>query len=418
VSGQSFEQYLARHIFEPLGMTRTTAVQPAPGAWQVASGYVTSETPPTRVSMAADRILEIGSTGVVASASDMGRLLRAMLDRAPVIVSRQALDQMTTSQTQVPLGLVGLGMYSPLGAGGNPFIGHDGGTGSFQSVLALLPRENVGLFAAYNSDGIPQSLSAAAELLQFVADRYFGEEQPPVLSAADIAGTYAPTRRVDSSLFRLRQLLQQIAVASTSGTPSIGPAFLPLRQPLERGPRDVLRWSGRDVAFATAGRATLMQIGAPPGMFHLVPWWERSSVIVPVVAVCLATALMIALRRLFRRLRRHTPGRQPGPAPPAIARIALLLQATAWTTALWLVFAGWPYVAWASGWVTAVTMAIYLAAWTGVLLAALAVSRLMSFARVVESPWELVRETVLVAMLVVLSFLSVYWRVAGTTLAL
>ena len=418
VSGESFEQYLTSHIFAPLGMTRTTAVQPAPDAWQVSSGYVTSETPPTRVSMAADTILEIGSTGVVASASDMARLLRALLAPAPVVVSRQPFDQMMTSQTQVPLGLVGLGMYSPLGAGGNPFIGHDGGTGSFQSVLALLPRENFGMFAAYNSDGVPESLSATAELLQFVAARYFDGEQSTVLSTEAVAGTYAPTRRVDSSLFRLRQLLQQIAVVTTSGTPSIGPAFLPVRQPLERGPHDLLRWSGRDVAFRDSDEATVMQIGAPPGMFHLVPWWERSSVIVPVVAMSLATSLVIAVRWSFRLLRRRRSARQPGPVPPVTARIALLLQATAWTAALSLVFAGWPHVAWGSGWVTALTLTIYVAAWTGVLLAPLAVSRFMSFARVVESPWGMVRETVLVAMLIVFSFLSVYWRVAGMTLAL
>ena len=417
VSGQSFEEYLAGRIFEPLGMTGATAVQPAPSGLQVASGYVTAEAPPTRVSMAADTILEIGSTGVVASASDMARLLRALLEPNPAIVSRQGLDQMTASQTPVPLGLMGMGMYSPLGAGGNPFIGHDGGTGSFQSVLAILPGEEFGMFAAYNSDGVAQPLSATAELLQFVAGRYFAGQQTSARSIEAVAGTYAPTRGVDSSLFRLRQLLQQLAVEWSAETPSIGPAFLPVKQPLERTDRGTFRWSGRDVAFVDSGEQTLMQIGAPPGMYRLVPWWERSSVIVPVVAVCLATALMTAVRWLVRRLR-GKPALRSGAVAPVSARIGLLLQATAWVTALWLVFAGWPDVAWSSRWVPPVTLAIYVFAWTGVLLAGFAVWRLASFARLVESPWAMVRETVLIAMLVVFSFLTVYWRIAGTTLAL
>ena len=83
-----------------------------------------------------------------------------------------------------------------------------------------------------------------------------------------------------------------------------------------------------------------------------------------------------------------------------------------------MLFAAWPSVAWSSGWVTPVTLAIYVSAWAGVLLAVLAVRRLMWFARVVESPWVMVRETALVALLVVFSFLTVYWRIAGTTLAL
>ena len=65
-----------------------------------------------------------------------------------------------------------------------------------------------------------------------------------------------------------------------------------------------------------------------------------------------------------------------------------------------------------------VTVALYVCAWTGVLLAVPAICRLVSFARVVDSPWGMVRETVLVGMLVVFSVLTVYWRIAGTTLAL
>jgi CubicO group peptidase (beta-lactamase class C family) len=417
VSGESFEQYLAGHIFTTLGMTRTTAVQPAPDAWQVSSGYVTSDAAPTRLSMAADPILEVGSTGVVTSASDIARLLRALLETNPLVVSRQALDQMTTSQTPVPLGVMGLGMYSPLGAGGNPFIGHDGGTGSFQSVLGLLPGEDFGIFAAYNSDGLSQPVSATAELLQFVARRYFGDEQPSVRSTEVIAGTYAPTHGVVSNLFRLRQLIQQVTVTWSNDRPMAGAAFLPTRQPLDAQAPGAFRWSGRDVAFTSDGDEALMQIGAPPGMYYRVPWWQSAGVVVPVVAACLMISLAIAILQLVRRLR-WMRTRLSGPGRPVMVRVALLLHAGAWSAGLWLVFAEWRSVAWASGWVTPLALAIYAAAWTGVLLTPLAVRRLVSFARVTHSPLRLAGEAVLVLMLVLFSFFSVYWRIAGTTLDL
>ena len=88
-------------------------------------------------------------------------------------------------------------MYSPLGMGGNPFVGHDGGTGAFQSVVALLPDARFGLFASYNSEGLPDALTAPAELLQFVAARYF----PGARMQAPLAGCcrWNRTRRRDES---------------------------------------------------------------------------------------------------------------------------------------------------------------------------------------------------------------------------
>ena len=88
VSGQRFDRYLDARIFKPLGMTRTTAVQPAPASLQVSAGYVRADAPPTRVSMAADTILEAGSTGVVTPGADMAQLLRALLNPAPSLLSR------------------------------------------------------------------------------------------------------------------------------------------------------------------------------------------------------------------------------------------------------------------------------------------------------------------------------------------
>jgi hypothetical protein len=194
-------------------------------------------------------------------------------------------------------------MYAPLGMGGNPFTGHDGGTGAFQSVLALLPRARLGLFASYNSEGVPEALSPTAELLQFVAASYGLDERFKGQTSTAVAGTYGPTRRVDSSLFRLRQLLQQVSIASTADGFSIRPAFLPIGQPLEPVAPGTFAWAGRDVAFIRTRGAPLLQIGAPPNLFRRIPWWENAGIVVPTVAACLLVAGITTLAWPIRIVR-------------------------------------------------------------------------------------------------------------------
>ena len=145
LSGERFEEYLNEHIFKPLGMTRTTAVQPLPDVFSthVSDGYVRSDLLPTRESMGSATIHEVGSTGVSASGSDMARLMLTLLDHDPKILSRDSLKAMMDAQARLPLGFYGLGIYSPLGRGCNAFVGHEGGTGGFSSALALLPAEAI-----------------------------------------------------------------------------------------------------------------------------------------------------------------------------------------------------------------------------------------------------------------------------------
>ena len=65
-----------------------------------------------------------------------------------------------------------------------------------------------------------------------------------------------------------------------------------------------------------------------------------------------------------------------------------------------------------------VTLATYAAAWMAIILTPVAAWRSLSFARASGGAGVMVRETVLAAMLVVLSLFSLYWRIAGTSLDL
>ena len=195
VSGERWESYLGQHVFRPLHMTSTSSEQPTPDALltRTSLGYVRSDLPPTLVSIGSATIHEVGSTGISASGTDMGRFMLALLESPDAILPRASLRVMMTAHSNAPNGFIGLGFYAPVAAGGNPFIGHDGGTGAFANTLALLPDRRFGVFVSYNSAGTAAT-SAEGELLKNLAARYFSElRQTSGSRAAFVAGAYQPT---------------------------------------------------------------------------------------------------------------------------------------------------------------------------------------------------------------------------------
>jgi CubicO group peptidase (beta-lactamase class C family) len=421
-SGETFEAYLAKHLFAPLGLLRTTAMQPPPASLRslVASGYVQSDRPPTPVSMAAATIYEVGSTGVVASGDDMGRLMIALLDADPRIVSRASLDMMMTTQASVGRGTIGLGVYSPLGAGNNSFIGHDGDTGSFHSTLALLPQRRFGIFASYNSDGLPRTLPPAAELLQQIADRYFANDEglPSAdLPGGEVSGTYQPARRVDSNVFRLRSLFEQLTVRAVQDALTIRPAVLPFDAAMERRGANLFRWAGREISFNRVGGSVVMQLGSPVLQFVQVRWWESAGFVLRAVLLGLIVALVAlsvtgagVLRRravagdaLTRRLR-------------AVTRSALLLHVIAIASAFWLVLSGWPLAAMSSPVVIPFALGVYAAAWAAAALTPLALWHCARLMTTGAGLWRVSVESMLALVVVMLTAFSLYWRIAGTSL--
>ncbi len=264
---------------------------------------------------------------------------------------RLTLDAMMAGQTTVPGGIVGLGLFSPLGAGGNAFIGHDGGTGGFQSTLALLPQERFGIFASYNSEGIQERVSAASELLARVAERYFAGTglHPRDSPVGEVAGVYQFTRRVESNLFRIRSLVEQVAVRSENGRLTIRLAMLPFGESLDEIGSGLFRWTGRDVSFVGSGASARMQVGSSVGQFLRVPWWANAGIVVPIVFICgiVAAGSVLAWPVSFLR-RRSVDSDALARRLWTATRLALFLDLIAIGAALWLVFGARPLVAFSS----------------------------------------------------------------------
>lgn len=230
LSGEPFEQYVANHIYQPLGMQHSTFVQPLPPALapDMSQGYAQASDGKSKPF----EIVEVAPAGSVsASATDMARFMIAQLDDgsdggAPILDAK-TLALMHSPQSRMAPGMNGfdLGFYQE-NRNGLRIIGHAGDTNYFHSDLHLLLDRNVGIFMSFNSAGSEgASDTARTAVFRAFLDRYFPYSAPhestvahPQVDAARVAGWYESSRRITSALSIINSFLQTKVVASPDGT--------------------------------------------------------------------------------------------------------------------------------------------------------------------------------------------------------
>ena len=231
VSGEPFESYVARHIFEPLGMTHTTMLQPLPGKFEpfIAKGYRTASDAATPFELV--NTSPAGSAS--ASAADMARFMLAHLQQGRVdgvaMLDPATTALMHSASEPAPPGFATMahGLFSAT-QNGRTVIGHGGDTIVFHTELDMLPQEGVGIFFSFNSRGKDQAVyGARKELFDGFMDRYFpaaATVELPALPSANsdaqqIAGRYQSSRRIEHGFLSALYLLSQtVIVANPDGT--------------------------------------------------------------------------------------------------------------------------------------------------------------------------------------------------------
>jgi CubicO group peptidase (beta-lactamase class C family) len=153
VTGETYEEFVAREIFRPLGMRSASFYVDESGTREVRS--------PNRVPVEVpDRPMMLRpSSGLNANASDMARLVRLFLNRGELDGER-LVDPVNIARMETPttgwLALGGVEMGSGLGmqasyANGYKYLGHGGSGLGFRSVYGYLPRHGVGYFFAIDT---------------------------------------------------------------------------------------------------------------------------------------------------------------------------------------------------------------------------------------------------------------------------
>ncbi len=356
VSGESFDSYVAQHIFQPLGMQHTTFEQPLPARFQSAlsQGYLTASSAP--------RPFEFVETAPAGSASttadDMARFMIAHLQNgrfgdAHILTDATATLMHSPSESALPgFGTMAHGFFYET-HNGRVAIGHGGDSVVFHTEMELLPQEGVGIFYNFNSRGKDSAVYALREaLFNNFMNRYFpatgAQTFPPALATAskdaqEIAGAYQSSRRIEHSFLSFFYLLQQSTIAANAnGTITAPPApgqegTATFREIAPQIWREV--GSTRELALQTVdGVKTVIDSEDPTSVLQAVPTEKLSSLNIPIllvsVAILLWTLVLWALSPLLRRGDRAQIGVSSG-----TRRLRLFMRIAAAVDAIYLV--GW-----------------------------------------------------------------------------
>ncbi|HVJ39153.1 MAG TPA: serine hydrolase domain-containing protein, partial [Stenotrophomonas sp.] len=246
VSGQPFDQYIAQHIFQPLGMQHSSFSQPLQPALleKMSKGYAKASEGEAKPY----EFISLAPAGSLASTgADMARFMIAHLQdgafgEARILGAETARKMHSTGQASVgTLNRMMLGFYET-SINGHRAIAHGGDTQWFHSDLELFLDDGVGIFVSMNSsgrDGATRYLRG--ELITQFADRYFPGTPAKAagVSAADaklhaqqLAGTYESSRRPETTFLSLANLLGAVkAVANEDGTVSVSIDLSPAGAP-------------------------------------------------------------------------------------------------------------------------------------------------------------------------------------------
>ncbi|OAI27435.1 hypothetical protein A1351_13190 [Methylosinus sp. R-45379] len=423
VSGESYAEYVARHILAPLRMERSSFRQPLPEtlAPLAAKGYRSRGKP-----LGFFETIHAAPAGALsATGEDMGRFMRALLNDGELdgarILPAARLREMLTPHEPTAAGWLGLVFFGRR-IGGAEAVGHGGGTLAFISDLELFRDQGLGVFVS--RDGFSDQ-KEAPDIARAIAGRLLPQATAPQLAAgpADrrLEGVYQSTRRADSSFLRASALLSQIVVrVEPDGGLRMSSAAWPF------GESRAMKPAGDNVFEGPGGMRLAPVLGDPPYFdmiamrWQRVPWRLDARWIAPALLASLAFGALSLVAwpaaALWRRWRRR-------PAPLAAgdrrllaaARLALLADLLV-VAALVALFARTdPSVM--NDALDPALIAIYALAWLGVAGAAIALYAASAFwRRRVGGAWTRLHQSALATSALMIAYVFVTFHIAGTTL--
>jgi CubicO group peptidase (beta-lactamase class C family) len=346
LSGQSFERYVADHIFGPLGMTHSTFYQPPQKDLELfpSEGYRSSSLKPP---VGFEIFNPVGAGGVSSTAADMGRFGRALLNGGELdgkrILKPETLAAMYAPQFRADAQLPPLGMgFYQTWRNNLRWIGHEGDLIAFHSLFFIEPTQHLILFISCNSAS--SAGRVRPELVDMFSDRYFpfdGKQKFADLPRGQLKsfeGTYQSTRRADSTKLRMGNLFSQ----RSAHLDKDGILQLPDAKDL-RG--HVIKWKplnsnllqeveGQHRIFAIRnrdGKVIRLAYDFPGVQAERVRWFENSQFVFTLLGLSMFAMFAVISAALSRTIRRRVLRRRPPPEPqPATRWLPLTTQIAAW----------------------------------------------------------------------------------------
>src|ERR1700761_9585742 len=226
VSGESFDDYVEKHIFAPLDMKYSTFRQPLPANLEPMMSTCYSE-----ASAPAQKFEIVGPepAGSLSSpGEDMAHFMIAHLQNGEYhgnrILKAETAEMMHNSPLTIlpPLNRMELGFFET-NINGREVIAHLGDTQCFHTSLHLFLKEGVGFYVSFNSPGKAGAAGGLrGALFEDFADRYLPavetnsakvDEKTSAAHAAMLKGNWANSRGSQSSFLSSVGLFGQTKVS-------------------------------------------------------------------------------------------------------------------------------------------------------------------------------------------------------------
>jgi CubicO group peptidase (beta-lactamase class C family) len=323
VSGMTYEEYMASRVFNPLGMSATTARQPPDQylAKDLARGYRWTANGQEAVPQ------RFGSTdpagGISTTAADVVRFMRALLGDGsvengrilrPEFVKKLLEPQYTPDPHIPPRGYGFLHWFTH----GRRLQHHDGTLGDHIAVLVLAPDERLGIFVASNS----ANHDIGNQLLEPLLTHLFGPARPAppapavppdaLQRARRFAGTYRDYRHTPDDITRLMALMpmiqSRVTVEPDGAIRWKGHRWVEVEPMVFRSTdRPDYSADGPDyIVFRQNDRGTITELHAWGATYERVGWMEQAPFHLSLFACYVITFLGYATSRGLRALRRRT----------------------------------------------------------------------------------------------------------------
>lgn len=340
VSGMPYEQYIEDNIFEPLGMTRSTFLQPPPAALadDLAVGYMYTQGDyrPRQEWMQGSPAGALSST-----AADMARFMIVHLqdgryEEARILQESTAQEMHRLQFSKHPKADGWTYGFKATEVNGERIIWHSGSIGVFRSSMILLPERDLGLFVSFNGAGVDRR-----ELMRTFVDNYYpaspavAAPQPAPDSTADIMhfiGSYKGTRNNETRWEKWLALVKQVFVKSTSnGTlQTVGAdSGVPVSQwSATTDPLVFSQIEGSDMLVFQEDKngniASFVVASYPSEEYFKLDWFETPTFWLLWLLVCLilflVNILVWPLRFLVNRIRHKDEAKESEPLSTRIAQ--------------------------------------------------------------------------------------------------
>ena len=366
VSGKHYDQYIQEHILDPLGMAHTTAQSPIPPdlLMQVSVGYTYEEGVFQATPDYIAQLAIVPGGAMQSSVTDMARFMIAHLQdgrysdanipEARILKESTAQQMHGTLYTHDPRLLGTAYGFFDFSDNGQRTIGHSGDAPPMNSLLLLLPDQNLGVFVVYNSEGGGDLTNQHLGFQRAFFDHYYPAPavdpiQPPPDFAERVRrfeGSYRLTRGSYTTLEKVMVLFGAVEINAS------GDGALLFTSPWGEWrfvEVELLYFREADGQFAIVfreddrGRITHMFVNVTPMFaYEKLNWYEAPGFNMALLLVCalIFLSMILAAPIRFIRNRRLSGDRKPEPRGARIANkiivwISILNLLFVVSTALW-----------------------------------------------------------------------------------